>query len=269
MSRLFIITSFILLTISSQAQINWVNNMKEAQALSLNENKLILLDFWASWCGPCRNMDNKLWSAPEMATVAHKFIPFKVDVDIHQDLALKYGIKGIPTVLLITANGDVVWEKSDFTMAKIYLDFFKTLPEDITNLNQKIAPILADKNNSTTYLELGVAYQKQGIQLTDKKMKNNFLKLSNLYLKRANKKDSNGEFGEHTALLNALNEAYKGKVKKVRKKLGKIKDTNLNKELQELRQFIVAYCYKCEGKKEQLASSKAEITNTQFLAQLE
>ncbi|MFK7981168.1 MAG: thioredoxin family protein [Saprospiraceae bacterium] len=269
MTRLFIITLFILSTTYSQAQLNWVYNMKEAQALSLNENKLILLDFWASWCGPCRNMDDKLWGAPEISEVAHKFIPFKVDVDVNQDLAGKYGIKGIPTVILITANGDVVWKKSDFSSAKVYLDFFKTLPEDISVLNEKITPVLMDNKNSQAYLDLGMAYQKTGIQLKNTKLKNAFLKLSNSYFKQANKKDSTGALTGKTALLSILNEAYKGNVKKVRKKLGKMKAASLDKELQELKQFIVAYCYKCEGDKVQLASSKAEITNTQFLAQLE
>ena len=269
MTRLFIIALFILSTTYSQAQLNWVYNMQEAQALSLNENKLILLDFWASWCAPCRKMDDKLWNAPEIATVADKFIPFKVDVDANQDLALQYGIKGIPTVILITANGDVVWEKSDFTNAKIYLDFFKNLPDDITSINKKIAPILADRKNSKTYLDLGMAYQEKGIQVANKKLKSTFLKLSNLYFKQANKKTETAELSEKTNLLTILNEAYKGNVKKVRKKLDKVKEAKLTPELKEMKTFILAYCYKCEGDKGQLTSARAKITDKNYLAQLD
>ena len=105
--------------------------------------------------------------------------------------------------------------------------------------------------------------------MENKKLSNAFLKLSNLYLKQANKKGGIAGITETTTLLSILNEAYKGNVKKVRKKLGKIKETELTDTQQELAQFIRAYCYKREGDKEQLASSKAEITNAQFLTQLE
>ena len=65
------------------------------------------------------------------------------------------------------------------------------------------------------------------------------------------------------------NEAYKGNVKKVRKKLGKVKETELTDTQQELAQFIRAYCYKCEGDKGQLATSKEKISDENYLAQLE
>lgn len=268
MKKLLFIALVTLISIDSNAQLNWVDNMKEAQVRSLNENKLILLDFWASWCGPCRNMDNELWNTPEITPFANKFIPFKVDVDMHQDLAVQYGIKGIPTVLLITANGDVVWKKSDFSNADVYLDFFKTLPDNISQLNKKIAPMLTDKKDGAAYLDLGLAYQKTGMEMKNKKLKNAFLKLSNLYFKKANKKDDLANIAEQTVLLSILNEAYRGNVKKVRKKLGKVKDADLTDELQELKQFIVAYCYKCEGDDTKLASSKTAIKNEAYLAQL-
>lgn len=269
MTRLFIIAIVILFSTNSHAQLNWVYNMKEAQVRSLNENKLILLDFWASWCAPCRKMDNDLWNNPKIATVANKFIAFKVDVDLNRDLALKYGIKGIPTVLLITTNGDIVWKKSNFSTAKTYLDFFKTLPNNITVLNEALTPILANKKNGQTYLNLGLAYQEMGIRLDNIKLKNAFLKLSNIYFKQANKKENAEEFSNKIALLNILNEAYKGNIKKARKKLSKANNLKLSPSLIEMQEFIIAYCYKYEGDISQLASSKEKITDEHYLAQLE
>jgi len=269
MIRLFVITIIIFSSTYSNAQLNWVHNMKEAQVRSLNENKLILLDFWASWCAPCRKMDSDLWNSPEIATVVNKFIPFKVDVDSNQDIALKYGIKGIPTIILITANGDVIWKKTDFSNASVYLDFFKTLPDDIALINEKIAPILAKDKNSQAYLDLGLAYQKIGIQQANKKLKNVFLKFSNTYFKKANKKGSTEAFTDKIALLSILNEAYKGNVKKARKKLSKANDEKYSPALKEMQEFILAYCYKCEGAISQLANSKEKITDENYLAQLE
>ena len=64
----------------------------------LKENKIVLVDFWATWCGPCRMV------APIMEQLADhyagKLKSAKVDVDENPGLASKFGIMSIPTVIL-------------------------------------------------------------------------------------------------------------------------------------------------------------------------
>ncbi|MCK3682475.1 thioredoxin [Maribellus sp. YY47] len=75
------------------------------EELVLNSDKPVMLDFWAVWCGPCRMI------APIVEEMAGEYegkaVIGKVDVDSNQDVAMKYGIRNIPTVLFIK-NGEVV-----------------------------------------------------------------------------------------------------------------------------------------------------------------
>ena len=64
----------------------------------IQENKIVLVDFFATWCGPCRMI------APLIEQVAEEYdgkaVVAKVDIDEEQELATQYGIESIPTVIL-------------------------------------------------------------------------------------------------------------------------------------------------------------------------
>ena len=67
-------------------------------------NNLVLVDFWAEWCGPCKSLH------PIFTRMAKKYkqVRFaRVNVDDAQDIAMKYGVQSIPTFIMFK-NGEIV-----------------------------------------------------------------------------------------------------------------------------------------------------------------
>lgn len=78
------------------------------------------LQFSAAWCGPCKML------SPIMEQVKAQGIPVeKIDVDANPDMATKFGIRSVPTVILIDNNGNEVKRSNGVQTADFYISNFK------------------------------------------------------------------------------------------------------------------------------------------------
>lgn len=79
---------------------------EEALAAAKEEKKVVFVDFFTTWCGPCKKLDTTTWVDEKVvAWLGENTIPLKIDAEIETELAKKYRVRAYPTMVFIDPDG--------------------------------------------------------------------------------------------------------------------------------------------------------------------
>lgn len=136
-----------------------------ALARAKADKKMLFVDFMATWCGPCRNLAEEVF--PNKALGAYfnaNFICLKVDVDQSKDLASRYQIESMPTMIFMDANGKEIKRLRGFMPAERLLKKAKELNEGGVTIDGLWAIYEKDKDNLEVMQQLlqEVPYEGMG-----------------------------------------------------------------------------------------------------------
>jgi thioredoxin-related protein len=124
-----IYTFFFLVAISFNAQSKTgiqfqTKNLEEAKKLAQQENKLIFIDLYTTWCGPCKLMKKNTFPNPELGEFFNKnFISLYIDAEKEgTELAKKFKIVNYPSFLFLDQNGELVQYEYGYYNAAQFLN---------------------------------------------------------------------------------------------------------------------------------------------------
>ncbi len=89
--------------------IPWRDDLPAGLAEAKAGNRAVFAYFTAAWCGPCQGMKRGAWADEAVrARMVSRYVPVKIDVDAHPDLAQKFGVRAFPTFAVLSDDGTVL-----------------------------------------------------------------------------------------------------------------------------------------------------------------
>lgn len=105
------------------------NNLAEATSLAKKEDKIIFIDAYTTWCGPCKMMDQQVFTDSSIGDFFNaNFINLKLDMEKGEGIstAKKYQVRGYPSFLFINADGSLVHQGIGFQPSDRFMQLAKT-----------------------------------------------------------------------------------------------------------------------------------------------
>jgi thioredoxin-related protein len=119
---------------------------KYVQKQAKEQNKLIFVDVYTTWCGPCKLMDKNVFSNAKVGGFYNsKFISYKIDAEKGEGIAFakKYAVNSYPSLLFIDGDGSLVLKKSGTIDVNEFIQFGK----NALNVDVELKPLKTEYNN--------------------------------------------------------------------------------------------------------------------------
>jgi len=92
----------------SHRGIPWLYDLEAGRQTAAQQDRLLFVEFYSPTCGVCTRMDRDVFSQESVVEALADFVPVKLDVGTHQDLAASYGVLAVPTLIVMDSQGTLI-----------------------------------------------------------------------------------------------------------------------------------------------------------------
>jgi thioredoxin-related protein/YHS domain-containing protein len=107
--------------------IEWRSDLQDAHAEAKSKHQLLWIQFTGPWCHFCNLMDRESFIHPKVVGQSHDhFVPIKLQSDVHEELATRLGVAGLPATVLVAPTGEVVAKHEGYVDGETFLAFLES-----------------------------------------------------------------------------------------------------------------------------------------------
>ncbi len=146
----------LLLSCSAFAEKPFVDmSYSEAVQEAKSTNKIIMIDFYTTWCGPCKMLDKTTWKDKKVRKwLDERTIPLKIDAEKNRPLAKKFEVAAYPTMVFIDGNGKIVGRLVGYRAPEQFIGAANDALSGITESSIARDKLKEDENNPMLRMQL-------------------------------------------------------------------------------------------------------------------